>query len=428
MSSPADDFDPRVLLLATHAFHKRSSEDVDNGLLVQSKVGLHFYQYDKRRRDGTIDTTEIKHFVFDDLVRVNPSRSVGGADLYLRQLLALGYKPNRTPAYRVGHLADWGRGVGQLIAGATNLARRASSKDTRAAFLEAVQEAKNQAPQFSEPPAVNPHLLRMAYFESASALGPALFYADLALKCAELQEIIARGPGCFERGRLRSAGHNKNKPLPIIQPQELTNLKRHRAWLLIDGERYETLISESLGKRPDDDPEVVLAYGVAHALGGKPSSAVGFFSHAKEAEPGNLKILVGAAWGLALQGRKNDAVRLIVETQERAQHDRHALLLLGEAAEALGNPNKALDYYVQSASLARGYFQGTTACQRTLALAQQMDTSMQMKAAQYLAKRLPDQREAWQGLAKAAERAGDTSLALQARERVTTMEGEALIL
>lgn len=436
MSFLTDDFDPRLLLLTIEANYKptHGSKTPVSGLLVLSRVGLHFYSLDARKRDGRLDRNKIEHFTFTERNQRVPQ------SISMLALLPLG-KHRTSISFRLGYLAAWGSGGGEIIAGVSNLARRAAAKDENKAFIEAVREAERLAPPLPALPQVNPHMVRMNYFADASALGPALFFADRALACARLQAIQAPGLGTFKRlqlfwkvrseltgyGQEYGFGMDRKNPLPIITPKELTSVKRQRAWLLIDGQRYETLIGESKGKQPDTDAEVTLAYGVAQGLLGYREQASLHLMKALQADPTNPRIMAGAAWGLALQGRAAEARQMAAAIPATAREDRHAMLLLGCAAEALDNKGMAMTFYLQSAALAMGYFQGAVACLRALALANTMDVSAPLRAAQELIAILPEQREAWQGLAQAADRAGNTPLARQAQERITAMQGPLLL-
>lgn len=422
MSFLTEDLDPRLVLLTIEANYKPRTGDTTpvRGLLVLSRVGLHFYPFDARRRDGTLNRSRIEHATFAERFQ-RAAQSV-----VLWRLLPLG-KFNSGIALRLGYLASWGSGSGQIIAGISNMAHRMAARNESQAFIEAVDEAEQLAPPLPEMPEVNLHLVRMTYFADASALGPALFYADRALECARLQAGAGESPGFFKRVGLRGHGWDQKNPLPIITTQQLTRVKRYRAWLLIDGQRCGTLVSESQGKQPDSDAEVMLAYGVARALLGRHEQAPSFLERALQAEPDNLRVMAGAAWGLALQGRAAEARQMLSAVPTSAQEDRHALLLLGCALETLGNEKAALNLYMQSAALASGYFQGTVACQRALALANKQGNSGAVQIAQQLTALLPEQREAWEGLIQAAERAGNTSLARQAREQVAAMQGAVLV-
>jgi tetratricopeptide (TPR) repeat protein len=424
MSKLSDELDPRLIVLPIEAVHQdRGESDPVNGVLILSKVGLHFYGQEFVSRSRKFVDVAPEHVPLPD-VQVSTGSWSTKTLIKATVYLALG-QVDRT--YTVGYTKAIGRGdFGRLFAGIGNASKHLSTGETRSGFIAAVEQMKRQRPSLPVASRTNPHLVRLRYFIDASALGPAIDAADKALRYAEAQSIITKGPSFSERYTLKKEGYNKSaSQFPPLSTSEVTIVKRQRAWLLIDGQRFTTLIEESQ-KQLDRDAEVTLAYGIAHMLNGAKEKALPFFQRAKTLEADNVKVRAGIAWGLALQQKSADARTEISAVQSAAHNDRHALLLLGCAKEALGERAAALDDYFASAALAHGYFEGAVACQRALSLANTMDAATGLNIAKKLTQVLPEQREAWEGLVVAARRVSNHELAGQAQEHVTLMHGTLL--
>lgn len=424
LSKLVGELDPRLIVLPIEALHQeRGESDPVNGVLILSKVGLHFYGQEFVSRSRKFVDVAPEHVPLRD-VHVSASSWSTKPIIEATVYLALG-EVERT--YTVGYTKAIGRGdFGRLFAGIGNVSKHLSTGETRSGFIAAVEQMKKQSPAFPAVIRPNPHLILLRYFLDASALGPAIDAADKALRYAEVQSSIARGPSFSERYTFKKEGYKKNaSQFPPLSASEVTQVKRQRAWLLIDGQRFTTLIEESQ-KQLDRDAEVTLAYGIAHMLTGAKEKALPFFQRAKTLEADNIKVRAGIAWGLALQQKSADARTEIGAVQSAAQSDQRALLLLGCAKEALGERAEALDDYFASVALAHGYIEGAVACRRALSLANTMDAATGLNIAKKLTQALPEQREAWEGLVVAARRVSNHELAGQAQEHVTLMQGTLL--
>jgi tetratricopeptide (TPR) repeat protein len=399
MDNFVKNLDPRLILQITEGYHAIPSTVSQvspvNGILVLSQVGVHFYMRNESEHTILGDTSVTK-----------------GNGISLDYVSALLLKPlgTITRFYYPGFGKSKGyTGMGHLIAGTTNLIKRAATKDARALFLEIVEAAKKAAPPLPGNSQMNPHLARIEYYINASALGPAIYEADQALEGARLQGIIAaRGSSFFERASL--------------SPAEIAAVKRQRAWLMIEGKRYDELKNESK-MSPETDAELKLVYGIASLLSGQQKDVVSYVSFLAEKEPDNVRGQAGKALSFALQQQKAKAQGVLDDIEEQAKGDRYALLLMGIVAETMGERNHAIDHYVASVRLSHGYYQGAMATERALLLARKIGRDTELETAQNLTNSNPNLREAWEGLAIAAKNVGNANMTRVAQEHVTAMQG-----
>ncbi len=389
-----------------------------NGEMILSTVGLHFYS----------GSTTVHHIPFQDVLFIRepePQRSFFARGTYdVGGWVSLPFGGCEY-FYFIGQKKMSGgfSHIGRMTAGIYNFAQQIGSKDARATWLEAAREVRKQAPAIPGSKK-SPHtdIDQMLYFAEASALGPALFFADQALEYARLLSIVTKGPGFRERGELEMAGYNKNATYPPMSVEDVTFVKRWRAWLLLDGKRYQTLMREGQ-KQPDSDAEVLLTYAVASALSGNNTSAVLYIERARKLDSANPKVIAAKAWSLALQQKNIEATTESDLAEDTAKGNRQALLIVGFARETLGDLSAALNSYLASAALVQNHIEGAVVCKRAVAVASKIDVQTALLTAQQLTQILPMQREAWEGLVLAAKRMSNEELARQAQERVTMMQG-----
>lgn len=404
------DIDDRSLLLPANEIAIKSDrgEHLVNGLVALSRVGLHAFvvgRYSDFTWGRPYSTIRSWHFPLRDLMILDASCS------------ATGYLPAGRRTFRLifGYQELGGR-IGPLL----DELQKVGTRKTRATFLDAVAEVRKSAAPFPE--GVHPLLARMDYFADASIVGGALLYADLALKFAELQPIIRRGPGLFERGELKQNGWRGNaQQYPVLTGEDVTRVKRRRAWMLLEAGRDKTLLDERKNK-PDGDAIVTLAYGVALARDPKRAAeAPNYLLQPRTRAPESAGTQAGAAWGLALQRRTAEAEQAIDGATAAAHGDQYALLLLGCAEQAAGRPAAALEHYIASAALSHGYFEGTLACRRAANLAIELGPEALSATVKRLSEVAPLHPEPWIALMRVSEATGDQELARAARARITAM-------
>jgi tetratricopeptide (TPR) repeat protein len=388
MNNLSDDLDPRLVILPVEAWYKEQQQrDPVNGVLVLSRAGFHFYgqRFDSSHKKFV--DIEPEHIAFPDV------QVTTGVWTSTPVIQATVYDAGATTRnYNVGFTKAIGRGnLGEMAAGIGNLSKQFFTGDKRATFITAVEEMKKRAPAFERSPYVSdPYFIRFRYFANASAFGPALALADKA-----------------QRSLLGNS-----------------DVKRERAWLLLQGQRYRQLVEESW-KKPEKDAEVLVIYGYVNVIAGARDKALKMLEKAQQLEPKNIRVQAASAWRMAMQGMSIDSRSKVNELQESAENDQWARLLLGCACEFIGDYSKAIEHYIASASLAHGYIEGTTVTRRILSLANVLNARAGLQIMQQFAQAMPEQREAWKGLALAARRASDQAAMQQAQERLTTMESAA---
>lgn len=389
MSKLTDDLDPRLLVLPVEAWYKeRRQRDPINGVLVLSTVGFHFYGQKFDSVNKTFVDIEPEHIAFPDVQLTTDALSstpiIRGTVYDLIGTV--------TRSYNVGFTKVIGRGrLGEMAAGIGNLSKQLSTGDKRANFISAVEDLKKRAPSFERSSSVNdPYFIRFRYFAKASALGPAIAFADRAQ---------------------RSLTGNRD-------------VKRERAWLLLEGQRYRQLFEESWQKT-EKDAEVLVINGYVNVITGARDKALKMFEQAQQLEPENIRVQAASAWSMAIQGKSMDTRDKIKSLQMSAENDQQARLLMGCACEFTGDHSMAIEHYIASASLAHGYIEGTTVTRRILSLASVLNARAGLQIMQQFAQSIPEQRAAWKGLALTASRASDKAVVKQAQERLTAMESAA---
>lgn len=219
-------------------------------------------------------------------------------------------------------------------------------------------------------PQINPLVARLHYFANASAFGPAIAFADMALRFAQKQSFIAQRPGYFASLGLIKEGYNrKAEQFPQLSADDIRGVKRQRAWLLLERQRYGQLVEESQ-KLAEKDAEVMVVSGFAHIMMGNSSEAITLFEQARQTEPDNPRIRAATALNLALQGKRTEAQAEIKIAQQAPVEDQQVNLLVGCAYEFLDDDSLALNHYLLSATFAQGYIEGTIACRADVALRQ----------------------------------------------------------
>lgn len=406
MRNLAEELDRRLVLETIEAHYPHTNYP-RNGILVLSRAGIHFYS-----------SAAAEHTVLAD-ASISQGRGMAVDSITIHELKPMG--KGNIHYYRPGYRKSSGYGpMGHLIAGAVNLAGRASSKNARATFIEMFQEAQRLAPPLDQ--SKNPHFARLEYYLKTWALGPAIDTAQQVLECAQLQRLVTSGGyGFIESRKLAKSGYKKNgEQFALLTPQQATFARRIRAWLHIDGERYNDLINQSK-TNPSDDAEVILCYGIAYILGGKKKeTGFPFLDQAYRREPGNSRTQAGSAWGLALQKRFSEAQQMLANIQY-AQHDPQTMLLRGLAETSLNYPVQALNSYLASVTLSSGYIQGIVASQQAMRLAGSIPPANMVEFATRMTQANPNLRTSWEGLALAAERIGNTALLYKARENIAAM-------
>lgn len=424
MSQLTDDLDPRLLIAPVEAsYQMRPNEDPVNGILILSRVGLHFYGQKFNASRKTFTDVPPEHMPLADI-------QVGSSTWTSTPIItATVYQPlgKLTRTYNVGYTKAIGRGsMGKLIAGVGNASKHLSTDESRGGFISSVAQMKKQAPSLSATSKLNPHIARLRYFADASALGPAIRFTDMVLRYAEKQELIARGPSFSERGPLKEEGYNKNEPpLPPLSPEDVISVKRQRAWLLFEGQRYRTLIEESQ-RQLDRDAEVSLVYAIAHIIMGNRTKGFSLIQKAQQLEPDKPEVHAATAWLLAMQGKEAEARAEMAQVQQHTTDNRQVLFLLGCASEFLGEHDVAIEQYFASVAQAKGYIEGANVTQRVISLAHVLDAQRGLNLTQRLTQAVPEQREAWKGLVLVAKRASHEEIAKQAQEHITAMQGVML--
>ena len=102
--------------------------------------------------------------------------------------------------------------------------------------------------------------------------------------------MILQGPSVFQRVDLGVDGYNhRADQFQALTQTDVITIKRCRAWLLFDEQRFADLIQES--KKPEQDAEILLAYALAYVHTATPdlTQAQTFLQMALRLEPQNVK-------------------------------------------------------------------------------------------------------------------------------------------